>query len=290
MRSNEIRRALCAIGMLLTLALPAQQPSSGQKIIKDQAEYNAYMAALNTPDAAARAGALEAFVEQYPQSVVLADALEQEMAAWQAAGETAEVKKAAKRLLAIDQGNVRVLGVVVALDRVSAMQGDQAALSEMCLDATGGVREVPMWHKPANMADTDFATLSKLMKAIFVGAEGFCAVEQKNYSQAKDWLAQALEIDSTNAQDTYELARADLETSPQDANGFWYCARAIHLARSAAIPQDASEMAAYCRAKYAAYHGGEDGWDAVLAAVALEDALPRDFAKQIEAAGAAKGK
>jgi tetratricopeptide (TPR) repeat protein len=284
-------RANCPLSGLLSLvvacaAVPAQQAPPGQKVIQDKAEYSAYTAALNAQDATSRAEALEAFVEQYPQSVVFTDALEQEMAAWQAAGDSAQVKKVAKRLLAADPGNIRLLGIVVALDRVSAAQGDIESLNEMCVDATGGMREVPMWSKPAGMTDADFAALSKLMNDIFIGAEGFCAVQQKNYSQAKDWLTRAFEIDPTNVQDVYQLAIADLESAPPDLNGLWYCARAIHLARSAPIPQSASGMLTYCKAKYTQYHGGDDGWDALVAATAPQNSPPPDFAKQIKPAPA----
>jgi tetratricopeptide (TPR) repeat protein len=287
MRSIPARIGFCCLAALvaLTVSLCAQQATApGQKVIRDPAEYNAYMAALNTKDATARAEALEVFVQHYPHSVVFTDALEQEMAAWQQAGDTGEVKKTAKRLLDADSGNVRALGIVVALDRLSAAQGDQAALSEMCLDATGGMREVPMWRKPAGMTDADFATLSKLMNDIFIGAEGFCAVEEKNYSQAKDWLRRALQIDPANVQDVYQLAVAELEMTPLDADGFWYCARAIHLAQSAAIAQDASGMTSYCKAKYTEYHGADDGWDAMVEASAAQNLLPADFAKGIKPA------
>jgi len=275
------------IGVLFACAVGAaaqQQPSAGQKVIKDPVEYKTYMTATNTQDSAGRAEALAAFVQQYPHSVVLTDALEQEMAAWQAAGDSEQVKRVAKSLLAMDAGNVRALGIVVALDRVSAEKGDQAALSEMCLDASGGMLAVPMWKKPVEMADADFVTLSKLMNEIFIGAEGFCAVSQKNYSQAKDWLTRALKIDPADVEDTYELAVAELEMTPQDADGLWYCARAIHLAQGAANPQGAADMMTDCKARYVKYHGAEDGWDALLGSSATQDAPPADFEKQVKPA------
>ncbi len=286
----SLRTRLCFTALLLAAAstLCAQQPtpSAGQKVIKDPAEYNAYTAAVNTQDATKQAEALEAFVQQYPQSVVLTDALEQELAAWQTVGDSSQMKRVAKLLLAADPGNVRVLGIVVSLERVSASQGDLESLNEMCVEATGGMRMVPMWRKPATMSDADFTALSKLMNDIFIGAEGFCAIHEKNYPEARDWFARALQIDPTNVQDVYELAVADLEMKPADANGFWYCARAIHLARSAAIPQDASGMMNYCKAKYQQFHGADDGWDAVVTASSAEDAPPADFARQIKPAPA----
>jgi tetratricopeptide (TPR) repeat protein len=283
---------LALSGLLLVSAVAAvgQQAPAGQKIIHDPAEYNAYTAAVNTQDANKRAEALEAFVQQYPQSVVLTDALEQELAAWQTAGDSSQMKRVAKRLLAADPGNVRVLGVVVALDRVSAARGDLASLNEMCVEATGGMREVSTWRKPAGMSDADFAALSKLMNDIFIGAEGFCAVQEKNYPEARDWFARALAIDPSNVQDVYELAIADLESTPVDANGFWYCGRAIHLAQSAAIPQDASAMENYCKTKYKQFHGADDGWDGVMTVSAAQDTPPADFAKQIKPAPAAQKK
>src|SRR5579863_9264671 len=141
MKTN--RCTLTVLGLILAVnlgasvvAAHAQAPApAGQKTIQDPAEYAAYNAAVSTQDATARAEALEGFVQQYPKSLVLADALEQEMAAYQAAGDSVHVTKVARRLLAADPGNIRALGIVVALDRISAAQGDNAALNEMCLDA-----------------------------------------------------------------------------------------------------------------------------------------------------------
>jgi tetratricopeptide (TPR) repeat protein len=291
LRLHQTLRPLFALSLLFALtAVSAQQPPSGQKVIQDHAEYNAYTAAVSTADATARAEALEAFIQQYPKSVVSTDALELEMAAWQTVGDSKQVMKVAKRLLAADSGNIRALGIVVALDRVSAAQGDNAALNEMCVDASGGMLAVPMWRQPPDMSAPDYVTLSKLLNDIFIGAEGYCAVQQKNYSQARDWLTRAYGMDPTNVQDTYQLAVADLESTPLDAGGFWYCARAIHLAQSAAIPQDTSSMLAYCKAKYAKYHGADDSWDALVTNTAAEDTPPPDFARRIKPAPASPQK
>jgi len=286
LRFHQTLRPLCAFGLLFGLFVTAhaQQAPSGQKVIQDHAEYSAYTAAVSTADATARAEALEAFIQQYPKSVVSVDALEQEMAAWQTVGDSKQVMKVAKRLLVADSGNIRALGIVVALDRVSAAQGDNAALNEMCVDASGGMLAVPMWRQPPSMSTPDYVTLSKLLNDIFIGAEGYCAVQQKNYSQAREWLTRAYGMDPTNVQDTYQLATADLESTPLDVSGFWYCARAIHLAQTAAIPQDTGSMVAYCKAKYAKYHGADDGWDALVTNAAAEDTPPPDFMKQIKPA------
>ena len=283
------------LALALCVSLPAQQPppansnaaqKASQKVIQDPAEYKAYMAALNTQDAAARASAMEAFAAQYPRSVVASDALAQAMAAWQLLGNSAKVEEVSRRLLALEPGNIRALAVVVAFDRAKATQGDAAALSEMCLQATGGMRELVLWQKPLGMSDADFSLLSRQMSVIFTGAAGFCALQSKDYSQARDWLTRVFALDPSSLQDVYQLALADLEMNPLDANGFWYCAKAIHLAQGAGNTQAAGSFTNYCKAEYARYHGAADGWDALLAASSTQSALPAGFARQITPAPA----
>jgi len=54
-----------------------------KKEIKDPAEYNAYVGAVQQSDAAATVSGLEAFLTQYPNSVMKEDALELLMIAYQ---------------------------------------------------------------------------------------------------------------------------------------------------------------------------------------------------------------
>lgn len=289
MRSLGFAVLVVLFTCLCGLAAPrpaVQQPegSGARKVIQNPAEYNAYVSAANTKDAAARAASLEAFVQQYPHSVVLADALAQEMAAWQQAGDMPKLQQSARQLLAADSGNVRALAIVVALDRNSAARGDKTALNELCLDSTGGMREVSQWQKPYGMSDADFTDLENQMIAIFDGAAGYCAWQQKNYTQAQDWMSRAFALDKTDLQDAYQLASLDFEMTPLDANGFWYCARAIHLAQTSDNDEIAKALTAQCRDKYVKYHGSLDGWDAVLAAGATNDAWPANFGARIKPA------
>jgi hypothetical protein len=119
--------ALLALAALLHAQQPAPAgPGVPQKVIQDPAEYKAYAAAISTADSAARAQALDSFTQQYPKTVVLIDALEQEMTAWQAAGDSAQVKNTAKRLVDADPGNVRAIGIVVSIDFLSVTQDVRA--------------------------------------------------------------------------------------------------------------------------------------------------------------------
>jgi hypothetical protein len=288
MHSSLARRALFALAFIPALAvlLPAQRPAPAnqnvtRKVIQDPAEYKAYMAALNTQDAAARAAAMDAFVQQYPRSVVLPEALEQSMAAWQQVGNAAKVEDVSRRLLALEPGNIRALAIIVAIDRAKATKGDAVALSELCLQATGGIRELVLWQKPAGTSDADFTALSRQMSEIFTGAMGFCALQSKDYSGARDWFTRVFALDPSSLQDVYQLSLADLSMTPLDPGGFWYCAKAIHLAERSDQEPAADGFAAYCKAKYTSYHGAADGWDGLLATAAAQSAPPASIAKQI---------
>ena len=88
---------------------------AGGKVIKVAAEYNDYIAALNLAAPAIKAGAMEAFVAKYPANVIKIDALEQAMAAYQRAGNTAKLEETANRILELKSDHVRALAIVTLL-------------------------------------------------------------------------------------------------------------------------------------------------------------------------------
>jgi hypothetical protein len=273
---RNIRNALVFI--LASVTLVSFNANAQQKQIKDQAEYAAYMAALNEPDPAKKAAAMEAFVQQYPQSVVKVDALEQAMAGYQQSGNAAKVVATARRIVEVVPDHIRALAVLVMLDRAQATAGDEAVRKEECFYAERGIQVLAIWQKPEGTADADFAALRKQLGVIFFGGRGFCALQAKAYLVARDFYTKSVELDPTNLQDTYQLAVADLETTPIEVNGLWYCARAIRLAQLAKNSAAANSIEPYCKAKYKKYHGGDDGWDKLVAASEGGSNPPAGFA------------
>src|SRR3954469_14932654 len=105
-------------------ASQAQAPAAAQqtKTIKDPTEYNAYITATQVADPAQKAAALEAFVQQYPNSVVKEDALNAAMGAYQQAGNNAKSSAIANQLLQLNPNNVPACVVVVFGTRQQAVQ------------------------------------------------------------------------------------------------------------------------------------------------------------------------
>src|SRR4029077_10436615 len=96
-------------------AQPAQgQPPASQAqapVIKDPAEYNAYVAAIGQKDPAAQISGLEAFLTQYPNSIMKPQALDVLMGLYQQTGNP-KVMDAAKRVLAVNPDSVKALVVL----------------------------------------------------------------------------------------------------------------------------------------------------------------------------------
>jgi thioredoxin-related protein len=249
------------------------------KVIRDAAEYNAYIAALNTADASQKAAAMEAFVERYPGSIVKIDALEQAMSAWQQAGSTAKVADVAGRILQTNPDHVRALAIVAAIKRAS---GDPKAIAEAGEVATRGLKLLADWAKPDGLTDEEFASLRDKVSAIFNGAAGFEALQLKKYAEARDYYVKSLAVDSANMQDNYQLSVAQLQMEPLDATGFWYAAKAIALAQGNAATQQG--ISKYAKAMYRKYHGSEDGWDALIGVAVQQNAPSSDFAQSIKRA------
>ncbi len=271
---------------------PAQQPPAGQqpaagdsqanvptsqKVIKDPAEYNAYITALNTTDPAAKGAAMEAFVAQYPQSIVKIDALEQAMSAYQQASNPQKVEQIARQILTIEPNNVRALAIVVYIERGQIK--DAASGAKARADAERGIQELQNW-KPADVSGAEAEKLRNQMMGIFAGTAAFGALQQKDYANARKFYEEALKVDPNDLGNNYQISIALLESNPMDPLGFWYGAKALSIAQKQ-NPQAFQAWSPYFLSKYKKYHGNTDDWNQRMATAATETAPPANFVASI---------
>src|SRR5579885_400469 len=211
----------------------AQGAQSGQITIKDTAEYNAYTNAVGQSSPAAKASAIEQFLQQYPNSVVKEDMLEQLMAAYQQAGDANKTLDAAKRLLAVNPNNIRALFFVAYLEKSTA-QGDQSKLDDAAQKAQTALNA----PKPANMPDADYQKLKDTTTPVLEDIIGTDAVARKDYKAAIDAYTAELKAFKDPAQTqtgpgllaTYNLGNAYLQQDPKDlVNGNWFLTRAAQI-------------------------------------------------------------
>lgn len=261
--------SLLAPGILLS----QQRCNNSQKVIRDPAEYRAYNNAVNMRDPAKRAAALEDFVLNYPGSVAKIEALEHAMAAYQQSGNNTKLEETARRVLVLQPNSVRALAIMTYLARAN----DTGHSEELCNNAQKGLRELSHWQEPEGIAEGESRKLWAQMTAIFNGAAGFCALQDKNYSAARNYYMKALQVNPNNMVDAYQLGITDLEMNPVDANGFWYIARAMNLAQAQGNSAASQGMDTYAKEKYRSYHGSDDGWTELVRTAVSENAPPAGF-------------
>ena len=244
-------------------AAPAGQGSQ-KKEIKDPAEYNAYVNAIQQQNPAQKAQALEAFLQTYPNTVMKEDALELLMVAYQQANDAQKALDAATRVLQSNPNNIRALALLAYNYRALASQGgpqmaDNLAKAKQYGDQ--GLKALQNMKKPDGMSDADFTKLHNETGAIFDGAVGFAALQAKDFAAAQKDMQEAVSWEAQpNIADIYPLATADLESKPMNPAGFWFIVKAAMLAQGPAQQQ----ILDYGKKKYVRYTNSDKGWDDIV--------------------------
>ncbi len=263
--------------MLLTfgafaLAAPTAlaQAAAQKKEIKDQAEYNAYVAAIQQTDVNAKISGLEAFSQQYPNSVVREDGLEALMGAYQQANNAAKVEDVAQRLLVVNPNNIKALAILCYLKRAS---GDFANARKF---AEQGLAALPSFAKPDGVSDDDFGKMKAQFTQLLNSVAGYAAWQTKDYASAQKYLKLSVAANPSSLEDVYALAVSSLPPSaPEDTvNGLFWIARAASLSTD---PKGKEQITKFGRSKYVKYHGSDEGWTQLLAQAATTPAPPAGF-------------
>src|SRR6478609_11286083 len=249
---------------------PAQPAAPQQKKeIKDPAEYNAYVGAVQQSDPAAKISGLEAFLTQYPNSVMKEDALELLMGTYQQANNQAKVIDAANRLLAANPNNARALVLHAYNERAAQKWADAKQHAER------GLQAVEKMAKPDGVSDADFTKQKAQLAGLLNSVAGFSALQLKDYAEAQKYLRPAVEADPNNVENVYPLALAYLTATPSDdVNGLFFIARAANLV---ADPKGKDSIVKFGRSRYSKYHGTDQGWDELLAQTKTTPLPPAGF-------------
>ena len=191
---------------------------------------------------------------------------------------SAKVADVAQQILDYDPKNLRALAILTTLERANFNGGDAAALAPMGDHAAKGLALLPGWTQPPGMADDVYKTLRDTMTVAFEGAHGFALLQTKDYEGARKAYLKALAIDPSNIEDVYQLGVTELQTKPVRVGAFWWLARAYDLAGAQHADAVQKAIGDYAKGKYVAYHGSDDGWDAIVAGAADKPKPPDDFA------------
>ena len=274
-----------------TDASSAAPAAAGGQIQMAAAEAAVYNNAITQTDPKAKAAAIEAYLTQYPQTVVKAVTLAILMQTYAQANDVDKALDAADRLLQVDPNNLRGLFFEAFLRQQGANSLTDAAAKQAGLDAAAGYAQKGLAAtKPADMTDADFKKVQDTAFPILYSIIAATALNKKDNATAIDAykkelayvpLAQTQDPKQGQLPDTYQLAVAyELSTPPDFLDCAFYAARFTAFAPEPYKSQVAA-TAKYC---YKRYHGGDDGYDAVLAAATANlNPLP-DFAASVKPA------
>ncbi len=263
-------------------AAPAQGQSQGP-VIKDPAEYNAYVAAVQQKDPNAKISGLEAFLTQYPNSVMKNQALELLMAAYQQTNNMQKTTDTATKLVAADPCNMRALALLAYFDRIQAQSGNPNALQLLADAKKYGEQGMGCWSK---VTDPEITKMKDQMTTIFQSAIGIADAQSKDYPGSIANLKPAADANPTDFSLVYPLALdywpdPKTPTTPEnELDAIWYAARASAIAPA----QAQAQIEKYARSLYVRFHGGDDGWPDVLAKAKAGTTAPPDLATLIKPA------
>ena len=277
-----VRWFVLVLSLVLAVAasdLAAQNRSS----FSNPAEYDAYMAALNTRDAdQARDGdgSLHRLVSRQRAAHRCLRAGDGGLAGRQPAGQGRRHRRQAAADRSRQCARARQSRLCRARPRHPGRSGGDGARWSRRRSAAWP--PCPSGRSRPALTDAVFARTRQQMGAVFNGTLGYAALQAKDYDKARRHYREAVAAEPDNLQDVYQLAVSQLEGTPLDALGFWYAARAIAIARAAKNEAAASDIDRYVRSRYRIYRGSEEGWNELLArVVAGEHAPPAGFVKSI---------
>jgi len=282
MKKSPVMIALLLAGSLWALHAQAQAaaPQQQKKEIKDPAEYNSYINAAQASDPNTKAASFEAYLQQYPNSVFKEEALESLMQAYQQANNGAKVQDAAQRLLQVNPKNLSALAVMAFFKRSQAEtpgqspQQVQQLAGEALQYAQQGLQALQSAQAPDGVSAADFQKRRDQLQPLFNSVAGFGALQTKDYAAAQQYLGAVVQQNPNDLASVYPLTVAYLEQKPVNPVGFWYGARAVALATG---QPGFAQISQYVKSRYRRYHGGDDGFDQLVAAAKASPTPPANF-------------
>jgi hypothetical protein len=267
-------------------ALAQAAQGSSDLTIKDPAEYNAYQNAHTQTTPAAKISACEAFLKQYPNSILKKTILDDLVDAYAQVqpNDPNKTIDAAQRMLQVDPNNLKSMYIIALLKKQQAA-ATPAQAGQLLDDAAAMATKGLAATKPADVKQDEWdkqqAATGPLFYSILANDQLY---GKKDMKAAVDAFRTELEYlaknnpDATKSapglNDTLLLGQTYTQLTPPDmVNAVWFLTRAENFAPAGYKPQ-IDKQARYW---YKRFHGKEDGFEAVLTASATSIFPPPDF-------------
>ena len=187
---EEVSLCICdGIGKHSLVTTPALRAQDSGQISLPPDQFNAYQNATTQTDPAAKAAALESFLQTYPQTPVKNGVLDQLIDTYQQLNQPDKVLSAASRLLQVDPNNMKAIFVSVYVKKTQCAKSlDASGVTtdpQTCDDAAALAQKGLTAPKPAGMSDDDWKKLTGGAYPVFHSAIAFDdAVSKKDFEGA----------------------------------------------------------------------------------------------------------
>lgn len=276
---------LAGFSVVAAPTLLAQAPAQTISI-QDPAEFSAYQNATTQTDPKAKAAAIEAFLTQYPQSVVKNSMISDLVDAYTQVNppDPQKIIDSSQKLLQIDPNNLKAMYWIAVMKKQQAM-ANQAQMPQLMDDAAAMATKGLAATKPADVKEDVFKAQTAAIYPIFYSILSADALySKKDLPASVTAIRTELEYLAKNnpeatksgaaLNDTLLLGQTYSQLTPPDMiNAVWFLSRAENFAPANYKPV-IDKQAKYW---YKRYHGKEDGFDAVLAKSATTIFPPPDF-------------
>ncbi len=265
--------AVLTLGLTTAYAqTPVQLGSQAAPVQMPDAEYTVYNNAMTQSNLQAKAAAIEAYLTAYPNSSVKQDTLVTLMTAY-SQFDPAKTLDAADRVLQLDPTNLRALTFEAYLRKQNADSLTDPAAKQAALDSAAGFAQKGLAApKPASISDADFKALQSAAFPVFYSIIGFAAFNKNDNATAIDAYKKELASGPAGSHQDARLGSSGhllpglglLPVHPARLSQLHLLRRrAVSPTRRTTSRRRYSPTAKYC---YKKYHGGTDGYDAVVAA------------------------
>jgi hypothetical protein len=214
---------------------------------------------------------MESYLQTYPNSVMKEDGLEILLKTYQQLNNAAQIKVVGQRLLQVAPNNLTALALLSYIDRAQAQAGGSdaaASLQEAGQLGARGLQAMQTAAKPDGYTDDQWNSMKNSFRVIYLGSAGHAALQAKDYPTAQQNLKEVVAAQPTDVNSIYLLALAYLSPAPPVVDGLFWIAKAAG---------SAPQLIPYAKNQYIRYHGGDAGFDDLMADAKRYQTIPVGF-------------
>src|SRR5437588_1742356 len=259
----------------------ATPPSSNepQKNWKDRAEYDLFDAITKDNNPKTKLEKLQQWEKQYPQTDWAKERQTLFLTTYAALGQAKEATEVAKKILADDPKNFTALYYVMFFTRQVAGnnpspevldQGEKAARAILANIDT----------PPPNVTAEQWKTARTDVENLAHTTLGWVPMQRKDWPAAEAEFEKSLKLNPNNGELDYFMGTSiasEKDPAKMPTALFYFARAATYEGQGALNPGGRQQVLDYLKRAYKGYHGSDEGFDKLLAAVKSASAPPADF-------------